>query len=251
MATAALTAFWLWWERTFRVVGLHPRLPAIGLGWVTLGLTGIVVLMHSAGAVVLGFAGAAALVVARRVRTVVPLMMLVFLPPLYVAARYTEFWDGQDLVKVTRDYGSAERAESLEFRFLNEYKLLNRAKEQPIFGWGDAGAARHVENASREKIVTDSMWIITVGNRGLFGLTAFLAALMTPVLRVWWFNPPRRWLGPLDAPAAVLAVGLSLYLLDHMVNAMINPVFALVAGGLAGAAEWLPAKDLGPARQEA
>jgi hypothetical protein len=239
MATAALTAFWLWHERTFRVVGLRRSLPAIGLGWVVLGLTALVLFMHSTGAVVLGAVGAAALLVARRLRTVVPLLVLIQLPPVYVAVRYTEIWNGQDLVDLAREYVSTDRAESLDFRFKNEYKLLNRAKEQPIFGWGDSGAARLVENSSREKIITDSSWIINVGNHGLFGLLAFLAALMTPVLRIWWFDPPRRWLGPLDAPVAVLAVGQSLYLLDHMVNAMINPAFALVAGGLAGAAAYL------------
>ena len=61
MAAAALTAFWLWRERTFRVVGLHRSLPAIGLGWVALGLATLLLFMHSMGAVVLGIAGAAAL----------------------------------------------------------------------------------------------------------------------------------------------------------------------------------------------
>jgi hypothetical protein len=237
MATAALTAFWLWHERTFRVVGLLPSLPAIGLGWVALGLTAVLLLMHSAGAVVLGSVGAAALYVGKRLQTAVPLWILILLPPIYVTARYTEIWDGQDLVSLAREFVGPERADSLDFRLKNEYKLLNRAKEQPIFGWGDSGAARLVEGNTRSKIVTDSTWIITVGNRGLFGLAAFLAALMTPVLRYLGRRPFSAWdaHSPWAAPAAVLAVALSLYLLDHMVNAMVNPVFALVAGGLAGA----------------
>jgi hypothetical protein len=234
MAVAALTAFWLWHEQTFRVVGLHPRWPALGLGWIALGLAGVAALLHSAGAVVLGAAGAAALVIAKRYRTAVPLMILILLPPVYVAARYTEAWDGQDLVALVRDW-SPERAQSLDFRFKNEYKLLHRAKEQPIFGWGDSGAARRIEGETQTKVVTDSLWIIALGNRGLFGLVALLAVLMTPVLLFLRANPPARWLGPADAPAAVLAVAVSLYLLDHMVNAMVNPVFALVAGGLTGA----------------
>jgi hypothetical protein len=235
MAIAAVVAFWTWHERTFRHVTVFPRV-RIGMLWVALGLAAIVLVSHSAGAVVLGAGGAAVLLVARKLRTVVPLLALALLPPVYVAARYTEAWDGQDLVALAEEYRGKERAESLAFRLKNEYKLLDRAKEQPLFGWGDTGEARVVDKAGREKVVTDSMWIITVGNRGLFGLTAFLAALLLPVLRSVWHNPPRRWLGPDDAPTAVLAVALNLYLLDHMVNAMINPVFALVAGGLAGSA---------------
>jgi hypothetical protein len=239
MAITALTAFWLWHEGTFRVVGLHRSLPAIGLGWVALGLAGVTLMMHSAGAVVLGAAGAGSLLIARRLRTAVPLWILIILPAVYVSVRYTELWDGQDLVALAQHYASAERAQSLDFRLRNEYKLLNRAKEQPLFGWGDSGAAREVEGSTREKIVTDSMWIITVGNRGLIGLAAFLAVFMTPVIRVLWHHPPRTWLGAIDAPAAVLAVVLNLYLLDHMLNAMVNPAFMLVAGGLNGAAAFL------------
>ena len=122
-------------------------------------------------------------------------------------------------------------------RLKNEYKLLDRAKEQPILRLGRLrGRPGRRGQSAYEKVITDSLWIITVGNRGLFGLVALLAALLTPVLRFLRRDPPRLWTGPLDAPAAVLAVILSLYLLDHMVNAMVNPVFALVAGGLAGAA---------------
>ncbi len=253
MTTAALTAFWLWHERTFRVVGLLPAWPAIGLGWVVLGLTAVVLLMHSAGAVVLGAIGAAALLVGKRLHTAVPLVILILLPPIYVTARYTEIWDGQDLVALTREFGNSERAASLDFRLKNEYKLLDRAKEQPLFGWGDSGAARLVEDHSRAKIVTDSTWIIAVGNHGLFGLAAFLAALMTPVLRFLRYRPFAAWNdhGPWTAPPAVLAVVLSLYLLDHMVNSMVNPVFALVAGALAGGAAYasrpvvlVPAEDI-------
>jgi hypothetical protein len=253
MAVAALTAFWLWHEGVFRVVGLFGAV-RVGLGWVALGLAAVVVASHSAGAALLGAGGAAALWVARRLRTAVPLWLLVLLPPAYVAARYTEIWDGHDLVALAQEYVNRERAESLEFRFKNEYKLVARARERPAFGWGDSGEARVVDGGST-KVVTDSMWIITAGTRGLFGLAAFLAVLMTPVVLFLRADPPRRWTGPADAPAAVLAVALSLYLLDHMVNAMVNPAFTLIAGGLAGAAgvlgstaaEW-PA-DAGAARR--
>jgi hypothetical protein len=234
MMSTALTAFWVWRQRTFRVLGLH-RHVQISLGLVAAGLAAIVLMSHSTGAVVLGAGGAVVLILSRWLRTVVPILALALLPPVYVAARYTQMWDAQDLVELTREYGSEERAESLAYRLKNEYKLLDRAKEQAIFGWGDTGDARSVEQVGTEKVVTDSLWIITVGNRGLFGLVALIAALLTPVLLFLWYDPPRIWTGPLDAPAAVLAVILCLYLLDHMVNAMINPVFALMAGGLTGA----------------
>ncbi len=258
MTAAALAAFWLWHEGVFRVVAVAPGV-RVGLGWVAAGLAGMVLLIHSAGAVVLGAGGAGALWAARRLRTAVPLWLLVLVPPAYVAARYTDAWEGRDLVALAEEFVGSDRAGSLDFRFQNEYKLVARARERPVFGWGDSGDARVIDSSGKDKVVTDSMWIIVAGSRGLFGLAAFLASLMTPVVLFLRADPPRRWTGPAAAPAAALAVCLSIYLLDHMVNAMVNPAFTLVAGGLAGAAGYLaptatvdewPA-DVGAARHHA
>jgi hypothetical protein len=46
--------------------------------------------------------------------------------------------------------------------------------------------------------------------------------------------PPSTWSHPQVVPAAVLAIGLMLYILDCLSNAMINPIYTLIAGGLAG-----------------
>lgn len=45
--------------------------------------------------------------------------------------------------------------------------------------------------------------------------------------------PARLWLHPMVAPAAALAVCLTLYMFDSVLNAMVNPIFMLAAGGLA------------------
>lgn len=236
MMTAALVAFWLWHEGAFRAVTLIPRYVTLGLGWVALGLAGVVALSHSAGAVVLGLLGATALWTARWTRSTIPLVILVLVPIAYLAVRYTEVWDGQDMVQLVRQYASKDRAESLDMRLRNEYRLLARAKEQPLFGWGDSGDARKLEeNANRERVITDSLWIIALGNRGLFGLVALVAALIAPIVWQMWHNPPQLWRGGIDAPAAVLSIALNLYLLDHMINAMINPAFMLIAGALLSA----------------
>ena len=76
MAAAALTAFWLWHERTFRVLGLHRLRCRSGWCGSRPGWPAVVLLSHSAGAVVLGAAGVASLVAARRLRTAVPLLGL-------------------------------------------------------------------------------------------------------------------------------------------------------------------------------
>jgi hypothetical protein len=59
--------------------------------------------------------------------------------------------------------------------------------------------------------------------------------LLLPVLLYRHRVPPGWWAHPLAAPGAVLAVLLPLYMIDCLMNAMLNPVFVLAIGGLAGA----------------
>jgi len=50
-------------------------------------------------------------------------------------------------------------------------------------------------------------------------------------MRRW---PAKLWTHPAVAPTAVLAVILALHMIDNIFNAMINPIFTLVAGGVGG-----------------
>lgn len=65
------------------------------------------------------------------------------------------------------------RAQSLEFRFMNEDFLLSHAKEKLLFGWGIWG-----RNRPFKEVVTDGYWIVLLGSVGLisflarFGLSA-------------------------------------------------------------------------------
>lgn len=82
--------------------------------------------------------------------------------------------------------------------------------------------------------ITDSLWIIAFGSNGVVGLSSLIASLLLPVC---WFvlrYPANYWSHRQVAPAAVLAVLLALYTLDCVLNAMVNPIFAIISGGLSG-----------------
>ena len=49
--------------------------------------------------------------------------------------------------------------------------------------------------------------------------------------------PCEYLLHPQVLPAAVLAIGLVLYVVDCLINGMVNPIYTLIAGGLAGLVE--------------
>ena len=70
-----------------------------------------------------------------RYRTRMLLMAIVLFKPVYVGLRIPNLWSGQELVRLFKDYFSALRAESLEYRFKCENLLIVKAIEQPVFGW--------------------------------------------------------------------------------------------------------------------
>ena len=159
---------------------------------------------------------------------------MILIPPIYLALRYTETWNGQDLVAFTRLNLNEERAASLDTRFKNEYALLQKAKERPNFGWGGYGRWRLHDDAGNDITISDSLWIITVCSEGLFGLTALLAVLLVPAARFLRLYPPRKWVMPFDAGPPVAATLLATMTIDHLVNAAHNPILLLESGRFRG-----------------
>ncbi|WP_292269302.1 hypothetical protein, partial [Marivita sp.] len=75
-----------------------------------------------------------------------------------------------------------DRAASLEFRFTNENRLLERAEQKPLFGWGnyDRNQIMNPANGVIETI-TDGRWIILIGQLGWLGFLAEFGLLVLPV----------------------------------------------------------------------
>jgi len=146
---------------------------------------------------------------------------------------------------------SDERAESLDFRFTNEDRLLARARERPVFGWGTWGRSHVYAPWGQDLSVLDGYWIITLGSFGYVGFIGFFALLLVPVLR---YVRHRKLL----APSAQLLVGalallVSLLTVDLLPNARSDYLPLAYAGGLYAAmtsavrgARHRPARRAGP-----
>src|SRR5262245_25969585 len=107
--------------------------------------------------------------------------------------------------------------------------------QHPYFGWGGWGRSRvYSEVYERDISVTDSTWIIALGCNGLFGLISVLSLFALPVLLTIWRYPARLWADREVAPAIALALLIGIYLIDNLMNGMINPVYLLALGGLSG-----------------
>ncbi|MBD2043732.1 O-antigen ligase domain-containing protein [Microcoleus sp. FACHB-672] len=229
MMSAALIAVWLWKTGTIK------RFWNMPMDWLALALLVTFILCRSTGAYLYFGIGIFILFVVKYCRTALPMYLLIFGLCFYLYLGVSGGFTGGEVVSYVADTLGPERAQSLEFRFINEGPLAEKARERMLFGWGGWGRARIFDEWGEDISVTDSLWIIAFGNQGLFGLSAFVTSVLLPSLSFSWLGyPPSTWSHPKVAPAAALVVILPLFMLDSVLNAMVNQIFMLGAGGLTG-----------------
>jgi hypothetical protein len=133
-----------------------------------------------------------------------------------------------------------KRAQSLEFRFVNEAKLLAHAMEKPVFGWG--GWLRnllHDPLTGRVATIADGQWIVTIT---LYGWAGFLAEFGLLALPLFLFLPEvlrSRSLPPLEPALGALVMIHGINMIDMLPNATLTPLTWMICGALLGHAEVL------------
>jgi len=228
MVTASLIGVWLWQNRVIeKIMGIPVKI----LIPILLIQT---VLCRSTGAVGLFILGYGVLFLTRRFKKPIFVVCLMAVPVFYLATRATGYWSGRNVVDFIAENFSEERAASLWFRMENENILAEKARQKEIFGWGGWGRARVYDDEGEDISITDGLWIIVFGNTGLVGLFGLTGAVLMPIRVLLRSYPVKYWDHPMVAPASALAVLLGLYMIDNLLNAMINPMFMLVAGGICG-----------------
>jgi hypothetical protein len=234
MAMASLIGVWLYYTGVLQEhFGSKSRNLLIVLLLVT-------VAVKSFGAVVLLIIGAAVLYLTKLIRKPLLVLIICLIPVFYLTARISGIWSGESLVEQIAKINE-ERAESLRFRLENENILIDKAMQAPVFGWGGWGRARVYDEAGKDISVSDGQWIIVLGNLGIFGLVSMTVTILLPVFLLVIKIPAARWAEGPVAPAAVLGMTLAMYMIDSLPNAMPNPTFMFIAGGLSSLYEASPA----------
>lgn len=232
MMIAALVGVWLWRTRVLKHVWNIP------MTWLVPALLVTVVLVRSTAAWLLLALGLLTFFAVKRFRTslIVVALILSSLTYIYVGATGT-LSGGEPAVAIASEVFGPDRAQSLKFRFDNEKFLAEKARQRPIFGWGgyDRNLVTYTnEYGVRVPTITDSLWIIAFSMRGIVGLVSITASLLLPAIAFLYRYPTYLWTHRKVAPAAALSVSLVLYMLDCVLNAMVNPIYTLVAGGIVG-----------------
>lgn len=227
MAAVTLVCIWLYQARVV------PRFWKIPIGISTVILLANFVLLRSTGAYFLLASGVAIMLIARYLRTALPMILLIagMSGYLYLNA-FTETYITDQIITSLSSTLPAERIQSLEFRFNNEERLADKARQRIVWGWGGWGRALIYSKDGKLETVQDSLWIIAFGHHGAIGLISYTMAMLVPVLGFVAKFPASTWFRREIAPAAALNVALVLYFYDCLLNAMLNPMFVLICGGI-------------------
>jgi hypothetical protein len=225
MCTTAVTGFWLWRSGSVR------RVMNVSMTWLAPSLMITAVLCRSMNALALSVLGLGALLAARLLRVRLALLALFLLPALYVTLRASRLWYPDSLVRIAERI-DPERSKSLQGRLKQEEVLLDKAWRRPLFGWGSWGRNRMYDDVGESVTATDSQWIIVFGQQGLVGLISLGLCFAVPAILLWWRLKLDDWWSPRAAPAAVLAVCLTMYACDRLMNAMPNPIYHVMMGAV-------------------
>ena len=230
--TTAVASAALWRTQT-RVLRLAP-------GGITGYLTFVLVLCKSLGDLMYGA------VLVPLVRWASPRLQLRVASALVIIALSYPMLRSADLFPTTTILQEASaldanRAASLETRFVSEDRLLKRALERPWFGWGRFGRNRVYDGWNgAQTAITDGYWIIVLGTFGIVGFVARFGLLGLTVFRAATalkFTQVERERVYLAALGLIVAIGM----VNSLPNSSISVWMWLLVGALLGRAEALHA----------
>jgi len=192
------------------------------------------IMLRSVAAVSWLIIGLLVLYLSNKTKTAFLLIILILVPYLYIVTRTTGFWDGRNLSEAVSGNFSANRSQSLQFRFDNETILIEKARQGSFFGWGGYGRSRVYDETGKDISITDGLWIITYGTNGLYGLVVMVITIQLPLFLFFLRVKPELWTTKTWGNSAVMAVFLGIFMIDNLLNDMINPVYMLCGGSLTG-----------------
>ncbi len=164
-------------------------------------------------------------------------LILVAIVMIYPVTKTFGLFPDKSIISNIQQY-SAERAQSLEFRFQNEDILMERALQKPFFGWSGWGRARVYYPDGGSASVTDGKWIIELGSNGvvgfIFSYALFFITLLYALRNIENIENPKD-----KVYFASLSIILAICVIDSIPNTGMNTMHLLLAGVLLGQAESL------------
>lgn len=232
-AVSYTVAIWLWKTRTVS------RVLRVGMGVVVVALFTIGVLSKSVNGWFFLLAGTFSIYYFRRTGSVSLFRIGMLVVPAYIVLRLANAISVEHLTGLVAQLLDDDRVASLTIRLVQENLFGEKALQRPWFGWGWMGRAWPVDIATGNLAVpmVDSLFVITLGTSGLVGLVSLYAAMLTPPWKVLTSYAKgqagiRRSIARLGPAPIALSLVVAFFLVDSLLNAMLNQIYVLTAGSL-------------------
>ena len=152
----------------------------------------------------------------------------------YPMLRMVDMFPNDALVAFAARY-DADRARSLEGRFLEEDFVRSNIGDRVYFGWGNIMRTPGAETFGRGEPGLDSWWVITFGSKGMVGVAVTLILFAVPVLVAW-----RRVKSHAIEEAEIILLAalmamVAIRMIDLLINGWWNNLPMFLAGALLGA----------------
>jgi O-antigen ligase len=188
----------------------------------------ILVLCRSTGAIIFGLVFLSAFLFMKPKRCFALTSILALLFCVYPTVRILNWFpdDALDQYMATASPDVRDRLESMQFRFMNERSLTERARERLWFGWGGSSRGDIYDEDGRNITVIDGAWIGALSTQGVSGLTLFYAVMILPLLYAGKWAKRLRRKDNIAILSGFCFVLLG-YLLDQLPNGLFNfaPIF--------------------------
>ena len=227
-ACAAVAASWL------AISCRGERIFNLPISLIAIGLVVVCVACKSVGAIFLMVIGLGILVVIKGRMAAVSLLLGAFSFLVYFVARIGLRIDFPWAVSISAAIAGDDRASSLAYRLETEAILVEHASSRFLLGWSSWGRNVDVGHLTDAKIITDSLWIIAYGQNGVVGLVSLYWMLLAGVVGSALILMRQR-IGRVlseSLEARVVAILVLMICGDSLFNAMPNPVWTAMAGGL-------------------
>lgn len=201
----------------------------------------ILVMCKTAGSLIQAMVAAPLIMLARPRVMVVAATLIASLAFAYPTLRASPFSPMHVIVDTAMAL-SPDRAQSLQFRLNNEEKLIERALERPVLGWGGWGRSLFFDPVDgRLSSIPDGAWVIWLGAKGILGYLALFLLLLAPIWTMMRAIPGGKSTGRQYELLVMgcLSLMLAMNCLDLIPNATQTPITWLAAGTLLGNARRL------------
>jgi hypothetical protein len=228
MGMSGLMCFWLW------LTGAVRRVRWLSMSAAAIGVIATAIICRSLGAIALMLVGMGLLWLARQLKSVWPLWIVVLFVPAYMFLRLSGGWSGGGLLELAGMAGDQDRVVSLQCRLNSEDQFIRAGWNRPLLGFRNWGNTVQFQDNQQQLAIADALWMIEFTNSGLIGLGCLMIYLLGPPAMMLRQMTRAQWSYPAMLPAVGLAMVVVLWTCDCLFNGMLNPIFMLASGALGG-----------------